>query len=75
MKLICVYCREFIKKKDTKITTVLERVGLTNVHVPCRIRSCNKCGNLLWDEKLEKEHLKLYTKAQAKLQKQIKGVK
>jgi uncharacterized SAM-binding protein YcdF (DUF218 family) len=70
MKLICTYCREFKKKKDTKIYTELCRIGTSNFHIPSTYRICKKCGTEIYDLKLETKNLKNYIKQYKFIQKQ-----
>lgn len=62
MKLICIYCKEIIKKRNTKIFRELIRVGTSNMHTQVQYRICNKCGAEVWDAKLEEKNLKNYIK-------------
>lgn len=66
MKFICIHCRKFIKRKETTINLNLERIALSNVHIPVFHRHCKICNEEVYDARLERKNLNRYIKAYKK---------
>jgi hypothetical protein len=62
MKFICIYCRKFVKRKQTTVNLELERVKTSNVHIEQYHRHCIFCNNEIYDAKLETKNIKRYVK-------------